>query len=223
VIRWGGYAAADDAASRALASSWFDVSIVTDATTSRRRAVPGRVVTGSSRSAAGKTTPLSLSSTRSKASERRSSSGARATAVERGQYERRRLTGYWTHSCSSLWRDDTAKAAIMDLPKCAECSQPVHARDLVVYSHGDLFHQSCWHRVPSRGLANHRSRRSRGSRISPFDFPIRNVHDSRGWPVCPTCNKVLRPGASAGRQGDYMVHPKCWRPMAERTGPEGQA
>jgi hypothetical protein len=28
---------------------------------------------------------------------------------------------------------------------CAQCHEPIHDRDLVVFRHGDLFHETCWH------------------------------------------------------------------------------
>ena len=106
----------------------------------------------------------------------------------------------------------------MDSPKCRECSQPISETDLVVPSHGHLIHLSCWQMLSSRALVRDSKaliRKSRELLDGSAPWVPGNEKDANGWPICPTCKNPLRPGASAARQGAYMVHPGCWKAAAQ--------
>jgi hypothetical protein len=36
-----------------------------------------------------------------------------------------------------------------------------------------------------------------------------NKRDDNGYPVCPVCDRAIRPGESVARVVDYMVHIDC--------------
>jgi hypothetical protein len=49
---------------------------------------------------------------------------------------------------------------------------------------------------------------------------MNNALDENGWPICPVCHRLIRPGRSAARSGDAIVHLDCWALERDRpTGP----
>jgi hypothetical protein len=52
-----------------------------------------------------------------------------------------------------------------DSSKCAGCSGPISSGELVVFSHGELFHVRCWHVMGSEERSRH-SRSEERSRQS---------------------------------------------------------
>jgi hypothetical protein len=51
--------------------------------------------------------------------------------------------------------------------------------------------------------------------------PFRNQRDDDTYPVCPACDRSIRPGESVARVADYMVHIECTTEARERVAAEG--